>query len=315
MIRQKFTLLLLSLILSFPVLAYAQDIVQPDSISVWDFGGTGTINFSQVSLNNWAAGGQNTVSVLGIATLQANYEKNNNSWNNSLDLTYGLVKLENRRVQKSDDKLEMNFKYGHKASKRWFYTAQLNLKTQLTPTYTESRETLISSFFAPGFVLASLGMDYKPNKNLSVFISPLTGKFTFVQSQFLADRGSFGVEPAIRDIEGKLIPGTGEHLRKEFGGYVNVRYQNEIIKNVKLQSKIDLFSNYLNNPENVDVNFENLINFKVNELISTSFFVHLIYDDDINVPVDRNDDGKNDGKGPRLQFKQTLGIGISYSFK
>ncbi|WP_439880378.1 DUF3078 domain-containing protein [Pontibacter sp. MBLB2868] len=302
-------------LLVFSSTAFAQTDQVPDTTSVWDFGGIGTVNFSQVSLSNWAAGGQNTVSVLGVAGLFANYKHGDNTWNNSLDLTYGLVKLENQRVQKSDDKLELNLKYGHRASEKWFYSAQLNLKTQLTPTYTASRDTLISSFFSPAFVLASLGMDYKPNKKLSVFISPVTGKFTFVQDQTLADRGSFGVEPASTDIEGNIIPGTGEHFRKEFGGYINVRYKEEILQNITLQSKLDLFSNYLRKPGNVDVNWENQLNFKVNKLISAGLFLHMIYDDDINVPIDTNDDNKIDAKGPRLQLKETLGIGISYSFK
>ncbi|RIJ43132.1 DUF3078 domain-containing protein [Pontibacter oryzae] len=303
------------LILSCVALSQAQATQDTTEVKHWDFGGIGTINFSQVSLNNWAAGGQNTVSVLGTANLYSNYNHGNNSWNNSLDLTYGLVKLEGRRVQKSDDKLELNLKYGHRASKRWFYTSQLNLKTQLTPTYTITRDTLRSSFFAPAYVLTSLGMDYKPNDKLSIFISPFTGKFTIVSDQELADRGAFGVEAARKDIEGNIIPGTGQQFRKEFGGYINVRYNNEILKNITLQSKIDLFSNYLRNPENVDLNWENLVNFKVNKTVSASLFVHMIYDDDVNIAVDRNDDGKVDGSGPRLQLKQTLGIGVSYKFK
>lgn len=287
----------------------------PDTTKVWDLGGVGTVNFSQVSLSNWAAGGRNSLSVLGILGLFANYEQGHNTWNNSLDLTYGFVKVEGRRVQKSDDKLEMNLKYGHKASEKWFYTGQFNLKTQLTPTYTITRDTLVSSFFAPAYMLTSIGMDYKPNKKLSVFLSPFTGKFTVVQSQLLADRGAFGVKRAETDIEGNLIPGTGEHFRKEFGGYVNIRYRNEVMKNVILQTKLDLFSNYLRNPQNVDVALENLVNFKVNKFISASLFVHMIYDDDVKVNVDRNDDGKVDGRGPRLQMKQTLGIGLSYNFE
>jgi hypothetical protein len=285
------------------------------AVNLWDFGGIGTVNFSQVSLSNWAAGGQNTVSVLGNANLYANYEQGKSTWNNVLDLTYGLVKLEGKRVQKSDDKLELNLKYGYRASKRWFYTAQMNLKTQLTPTYTITRDTLRSNFFAPASILASLGMDYKPNERLSVFISPFTGKFTIVASQMLADKGAFGVEPARKDAEGNKIPGTGEHLRREFGGYVNVRYKKEVLKNINLQSKLDLFSNYLREPENVDLNWENVVNFKVNKVVSASFFAHMIYDDDIKVDVDRNSDDKTDGRGPRLQLKQTLGIGISYKFK
>jgi hypothetical protein len=310
LLRFTFLSLLLLHLSAFP--AFAQ---QPDTTNIWDFGGTGTVNFSQVSLSNWAAGGQNSLSVLGLANVYGNYKKGKNSWNNSFDLTYGLVKLEGRRMQKSDDRIELNLKYGHRASEHWHYTGQLNLKTQLTPTYDENRDSVVSSFFSPAYILTSLGMDYKPNKKLSVFLSPLTGKFTVVQNQRLADLGAFGVERAERNVEGKPIPGTGENFRKEFGGYINVRYREEILENVTLQSKLDLFSNYLHNPQNVDMAWENHLNLKVNKFISASLFVHMIYDDDIKVDVDRNEDGSTDGRGPRLQLKQTLGIGFSYNFK
>ena len=312
----KYILSILSLLIIYLPAAFGQDKqIQPDTTDIWNFGGTGTVNFNQVSLTNWAAGGQSSVSVLGIVSGFANYARDKNIWENSLDATYGTVKLEGQRVRKSDDKLELNTRYGHRASSRWFYTAQVNLKTQFTPTYTVSRDTLISDFLAPAFILASLGMDYKPNDKFSAFLSPLTGKFTYVRRQELADRGLFGVEAADRDAAGEFIPGTGQRLRKEFGGYVNLRYRNEIMKNVVLLSKLDLFSNYLNNPQNVDVNWENLINFKVNKLIAASLFVHMIYDDDININIPQEETGVPGKSGPRLQVKQTLGIGLSYSFQ
>lgn len=281
----------------------------------WLLGGTGTVNFSQVSLNNWAAGGQNSLSVLGIADLFANYKKGKNTWNNTFVITYGTVKLEDQRLRKSDDKLELNLKYGREASSDWFYTGQLNFRSQLTPTYTENRESMVSDFLAPGFITASLGMDYKPSKRLSVFISPVTGKFTIVRDQVLADQGAFGVEPAQTNFLGEAIPGTGRNFRKEFGGFVNVRFRDEVFENITFESKLDLFSNYLKKPENIDVNWENNFNFKVNKYISASLFVHMIYDDDINIQRDRNRDGELENVGPRLQLKETLGIGLSYKFE
>ena len=295
--------------------ASGQEVAQDTTATnLWDFGGVGTVNFSQVSLNNWAAGGQNSLSALGIANLYANYKKGKNTWNNSLDMTYGNVKLENQRVRKSEDRMELNLKYGRQASSKWFYTGQFNLKTQLTPTYTDTRDSIMSNFLSPAFMLASLGMDYKPNDKLSVFISPVTGKFTLVESQRMADVGAFGVRPAAKDDAGNSIPNTGERLREEFGGFVNVRFKHELVQNVVLQSKLDLFSNYMRNPQNVDLNWENLVSFKVNKFIAASLFVHLVYDDDININVDRNEDGEIDSKGPRLQVKETLGIGLSYKF-
>lgn len=280
----------------------------------WDFGGTGTINFSQVSLSNWAAGGESSLSVLGIANVFGNYKKGKNTWNNTFSVTYGTVKLQDQRIRKSDDRIELNLKYGRQASSDWFYTGQVNFRSQLTPTYTPNRDTVLSNFLAPAFVLASLGMDYKPNDKLSVFISPFTGKFTIVRDQQLADAGAFGVDAAEKDLAGNPIPGTGENFRKEFGGFINVRYKNEILTNVVLQSKLDLFSNYLRNAKNIDLNWENQVDMKINKFLSASLFLHMVYDDDILVNIDQNDDGVTDDRGPRLQVKQSLGIGLSYKF-
>ncbi len=294
--------------------ASAQQPVPADTADIWSLGGLGTINVSQVSLNNWAAGGESSLSVLGVANLYANYKHGRHNWDNALDVTYGTVKLQDQQLRKSDDKLELNAKYGYKASKRWFYSAQLNVKTQLTPTYTETRDSMISGFMSPAFILASLGMDYKPSSKLSVFISPLTSKLTVVTSQLLADKGAFGVDGADKNAAGNLIAGTGSHLREEFGGYVNVRYKEEILQNITLVSKLDLFSNYLKSPQNIDLNWENSVNFKVNKFISANLFVHMIYDDDVNITVPGKGDGKPSTSGPRLQVKQALGIGFSYKF-
>lgn len=310
-------LLLLTVFVSSSCLAQAQE-AENDTIKLkkgWQLGGAGTVNFSQVSLSNWAAGGQNSLSVLGIADAFANYKKGKHTWNNTLTIIYGTVKLEGQQIQKSDDRIDLNLKYGREASRDWFYSAQLNFRSQITPTYTENREDLVSNFLSPAFIVASLGMDYKPSKRLSVFISPITGKFTIVRDQVLADQGSFGVEPAQRNFLGEPIPGTGENFRREFGGFLNVRFKDELFENVTLESKLDLFSNYLKNPENVDVNWENNMNFKVNKYLSASLFVHMIYDDDIDLQIDRNRDGELENIGPKLQFKETLGIGLSYKFE
>lgn len=311
---------LITFLFAFTLLAtplYAQE-AENDTINLsddWQLGGAGTLNFSQVSLSNWAAGGQSSLSVLGLAELFANYSKGKNTWNNSLTLIYGTIKIEDQKLRKSDDKIELNLKYGRRASTEWFYAAQLNFRSQLTPTYTEDRSSMVSNFLSPAFITASLGMDYKPNENLSVFISPVTGKFTLVRDQVLADQGAFGVEPAATNFLGNLIPGTGKNFRKEFGGYVDVRFKDEIVQNVTFESKLGLFSNYLKEPENVDLNWENNFNFKVNKYISASLFVHMIYDDDIELQLDQDKDGTIDNTGPRLQLKETLGIGLSYKFE
>ncbi|QNF31695.1 DUF3078 domain-containing protein [Adhaeribacter swui] len=280
----------------------------------WKFNGTGTLNFNQVSLSNWATGGQSSVSGLSLITLTLNYKDERSSWNNTGNFTYGLSKLNKERLKKSDDQIDFTSKYGRNISKAWYYAAQLNFRSQFTPTLDRETKVLVSRFLAPAFILTSLGIDYKPRENFSVFLSAVTGKVTIVRDQTLADAGAFGVQAARRDTAGAIIPGTGDKFRREFGGYLNARFRTPIMENITFQTQLDLFSNYVRNPQNIDVNWQNTVNMKVNKLISVSVFTHLIYDDDILTEIDSDEDGVIDRKGPRIQFKETLGIGLTYKF-
>jgi DUF3078 family protein len=286
---------------------------QEDTTKLWKTGGILSVNFSQVELSNWAAGGQNSISGNGLVSVFANYAKDNSAWDNTLDLGYGFLKNEGEDQRKSDDKIEFNSKYGIKANEKWFYTALVNFKTQFSEGYNYPNDSIvISNIFAPAYLTYSIGMDYKPSEKLSVYLSPLSGKSTFVKDQDLADAGAFGVEPAVYDTITGLKITDGETVRNElFAGLVKIVYKDEIFKNVSLQSKLELFSNYLENPQNVDVNWENLISLKVNEYISANILIHLIYDDDIDV-YDTNADDIPDA--PKLQFKEVFGLGFSYKF-
>lgn len=286
-----------------------------DSIEGWKKGGIVTLNISQTSLTNWAAGGQNAFSANGLISLFANYKKDKSLWSNSLDIGYGILKQgKDEDFIKTDDKIDLLSKYGRKAAKGWYYAALFNFKTQLTAGYNYPNDSVkISTLFAPAYILGSLGMDYKPSDVFSAYISPLTSKITIVTDQDLANQGAFGVTPAEYDDLNALIS-EGEKVRFELGGYLRLEYRKEIMENITLLTKLDLFSNYLDNPQNIDVGWETLITMKVNQYISASLSTHLIYDDDIDISVDTNDDGITDEIGPRTQFKEVLGIGFSYKF-
>lgn len=279
-----------------------------DAPDGWKKGGIVTLNLAQTSLTNWAAGGQNSLAINGLLSGFANYKKGQTAWDNSIDIGYGLLKQGvNADFIKTDDKFDFLSKYGQQAYKSLYYAALLNFKTQMTigKDYANG-EAKISNLLAPAYLLGAFGMDYKPNAYFSAFVAPITGKFTIVQDQELADAGAFGVEP-------------GENLKSEMGGYIRVIYnrndfKNEILKNVALTSKIDLFSNYLKDPQNIDISWENQIALKVNKYISVTLNTHLIYDNDILIPIDTNDDGIADKNGPRTQFKEILGVGFSYKF-
>ncbi|MBA3704475.1 MAG: DUF3078 domain-containing protein [Bacteroidetes bacterium] len=295
-------------------------ILKTDTIKVWKKGGLGALNFSQSSFTNWAAGGENALSATALLNVFANYKKDKNTWDNTLDLAYGLLQSSHSAVRKNEDKIDFSSKYGRYAFlEHWYYTALVNFKTQFDNGYNYPDDsTVISHFMAPAYVLVALGMDYKTIDNsFSVFISPLTSKTTIVNNQRLADAGAFGVEKARYDSVAGIyvMVEHGNMVRTEFGGYLKMTFKKDIAKNVNFSTKLELFSNYLDRPENIDVNWEILIGMKVNNFLTASISTQMIYDHDIPVPVVRDVNGvQTPGAGPRLQFKEVLAIGISYKF-
>ncbi len=295
----------------------AQDDAAAPTDTTWTKGGTFGLNFSQVYLDNWAAGGESSMSVNGLLSLFANYAKNKSTWDNNLDLAYGMLWQGDAAGIKTDDKIDFASKYGLKASKRWYYSALVNFKSQFVAGYDnpfapDSLRNEISNFMAPAYVLAALGMDYKRGKNFSAFISPITTKMTIVNNQTLADAGAFGVEGAEYDEDGNVVT-KGKLFRQEMGAYLKLMYKADIVKNVALQTKLDLFSNYFNNPQNIDVSWETLISMKINKYLSTTISTSVLYDDDIKIA--RNDDEiTNGGGGPAVQFKEVLAVGLSVKF-
>ncbi len=280
----------------------------------WKTGGIVSVNFTQVSLTNWAAGGDNSISLNGIMSLFANLKKGNSTWDNSLDLGYGLLKQGDDGIRKTDDKIDFTSKYGQKAFNNWYYAGLVNFKSQMTAGYNYPDDsTVISNFLAPGYLLGAIGMDFKPNNTFSLFVSPLTAKMTFVNDKTLADAGAYGVDAATYDDMGVLLT-EGKRLRSEYGGYMRALLNTDLMENIKLQSKLELFSNYTEDPDHIDVNWEVLIALKVNKFVSATISTQLIYDHDVDIAVDRNDDGIMDGTGPRTQFKEVLGIGLTYKF-
>ena len=285
-----------------------------DSLDGWRSGGVVSLNLTQVSLTNWTAGGQNSVSLNGILSVYANLKKGNSTWDNALDLGYGILQQGEGDLMKTDDKIDFTSKYGQKAFKNWYYAGLVNFKSQMTAGYNYPDDsTEISNFLAPAYVLGAIGMDYKPSEVFTLFISPVTMKMTIVNDQDLADVGAFGVDPAEYDDFGTLTK-RGLTSRSEYGGYMRALLKKDIMKNVNLQTKLELFSNYSEEPTHVDVNWEVLIAMKVNKYISATISTQLIYDHDIDIAIDNNGDDIIDAIGPRTQFKEVLGVGLTYKF-
>jgi hypothetical protein len=279
-----------------PVLAVAQDTT--DIKGPWSTKGMSSINFSQVSLTNWSQGGESSYAINALTAFSMDYKREKISWTNSFDAGYGIQKAGEKRAGKTDDHLEIVSRYGYQTSRVWFLSGIVNLKTQFTKGYktTDTDRIMISDFMSPGYIQLSIGMEYKPDDKFFVALSPVGGKITIVANDSLSAVGSFGVDP-------------GKTMRTEFGGAVKVGVNREIMENVTFTSTLDLFSNYFNNPQNIDISWRAMINMKINEFLSANISTHLLYDDDIGYT---DDEGMN--HGPRIQFKELLGVGFSVKF-
>ena len=289
---------------------YAQhlDSVQIDSTSLdslkssdWQLKSLYSLNGTQSSFVNWNAGGRNNISLNASIRASANFNREIWNWSNDLSLAFGGIKyLDDSEVfmyQKTDDKIDLSSKLGVRISKKYLISLNTGFKTQFADGYTYPNDSIaVSKFMAPGYMNLALGTDYVKDANFSVFGSPFAAKTTFVMDDSLSQIGSFGVE-------------KGERIRHEFGAFLKLKWNAELMKNIEMKSKLELFSNYLNNPQNIDVNAELVFVFRVNSLFSATAQWNLIYDDDIQI---RDINGK---VGPRTQFKSVLGIGISYKLE
>ncbi|MCB8963718.1 MAG: DUF3078 domain-containing protein [Bacteroidales bacterium] len=317
----KKKLLLLTVILVSATIAVKSQVTEAeaklktqtkDTLEGWKLGGVIGATVAQTSLTNWAAGGQSSFAVNGVFSTFANYKKGKNAWDNSLDLGYGILNQEDvKYTKKTDDKIDILSKYGREVRKSLYFAGLLNFKTQMTTGYnypTDSTRTKISNLLAPAYLVGALGLDYKPNSHLSVFAAPATAKFTFVNDTMLSNAGAFGID-------------KGDKVKSEFGGYIRFIYSkndftSEMLKNVSFTTKLDLFSNYAEDPQNIVVNWETLIAFKVNKYININISTHLIYDDKVKIGKDSNNNGvieENEIK-PRVQFKELFGAGVSFKF-
>ncbi len=274
--------------------------VKSDSLAGWKTGGVTSLSFTQIAFKDWATGGENSMALNGLFSVFANYKDKNNSWENTLDLGYGILKQKTYKsgYMKTDDRIDFMSKYGRKAFRNFYYTGLINFKSQFSEGYNYPNDsTVVSDFLAPGYFMGAIGLNYQPNSYFSVFVAPVSTKMTIVLNDELSNQGAFGVE-------------SGEKFRAEMGGYSRIAFQkadfkHPLLKNVSLTTKLSLFSNYLDKPQNVDINWETLIAMKVNKYISVSLNTILVYDDDVKI---------NGKKSAGLQLKEILGVGLSYNF-
>ncbi len=276
----------------------------------WKTGGYQSVNFNQGAFTNWAKGGVNSASITILGNAYANYKFNNWTWENNLDMAYGVLKNKGEDLRKNEDKIDFLMKVGRMASPKFSWAGLVRVESQFAEGFNFSDENserpVISRFASPAYLKASFGLDYKPFDKLSIYLSPAAGKWTIVADDSIAAMHLY-------------IPVThdNENFRGEFGALMSATYQNkEIIKNVSLKSTLELFNNFTDlnrsNRKNIDVDWQTMINLKISKYIGANFFTHLLYDNDTKIEYDP--EGKPGTTGPRTQFKELLGIGFSYKF-
>jgi hypothetical protein len=260
----------------------------------WKQGGSYNFNLSQSSLSNWAAGGDNfNMSLNSYFNYFAYFKKPGQSWDNNLDVNLGFVQSTSQGGRKNDDRFDFLSKYGYKIDTigKLYLSGLFNFRSQVFDGYSYSGNNAIftSSFLTPAYLILSAGIDYKPNKELSIFFSPLTSRNTIVLNSKLSALGKYGVEP-------------GKKIYKETGLFVTVNYNNTIAPNIVYRGRVDLFSNYYEKPENINLYMTNFFSFKINKNFTASYSLDLMYDDKIRIfgPLK---------KSPGLQLKSIIGIG------
>jgi hypothetical protein len=286
--------------------------------SFWKKKNRVSMNLNEVAFVNWNAGGINSIAVLTAARIERNYAFRYIQWTNSLDFRFGLNVREGEGVRKTDDALRLSSTFGYRSDtiSKWYTSGKLNFNTQLANGYKyPNAENPISRFMSPGYLFLGVGTSYiDEDKKINLYISPLTQKATFVLDRNLANQGAFGVQKAVLDENGQVLS-AGKNTFMELGFLVTHSWEKEVYENVNMQSRLSLYSDYLNSFGNIDIDWELNFNLKVNQFISANIGTHLIYDDDIKFDQQRAANGTIISEGiPKTQFKQLLGLGVVYEF-
>ena len=299
-------LLLVALLLGFLTANSQNDTIR---LGNWTIMGKASLNFSQSYFSNWSAGGENSLTTIGRYTMTADYLKGKHSFINWLDLSLGYSIIGDDKPMKTDDKIEYIPGYLYELKQHWYFSVMGKFRTQFTKGYDYGVDSsnYISKFMAPGYIDVGPGIMYKPNDWFMINISPATASWIIVNDQGLADMGSFGIDPAVYDTAGNIIT-HAKTVKTMFGAKLLTTISKEVVKNITIGTKLELFSDYLDNPQNIDVNWQVLIGLKVNNWLNIDISTELFYDDDVMIT------DKDGNIGPRVQFKEMLMLSVGFVF-
>ncbi|MEC4004161.1 DUF3078 domain-containing protein [Flavobacterium sp. SUN052] len=308
-----FSFLLLSL-----TSTYSQNIIQTtisDTTSNWKSKNTIGLDLSEISFLNWSAGGNSSISGLAKGNFIRIYKTQNVKWVNELIVRYGVNKQDGVEFRKTDDAFNLNSTFGYKRDtiSNWYHSAKFSFNSQFTNGYAYPNiDNPISKPLAPAYIFLGVGAEYSNKKEkLNFYISPLTMKTTLVLDSYLANQGAFGVIKAEYDLNGELIT-KGKRSKMELGFLFTASNKRDVLKNITMDNKLSLYSDYINKFGNVDVDWQLQFDLIVNQYVKANIGTHLIYDDDIKTK--KIIDGEQVTLGPKVQLKQLLGIGFVYSF-
>lgn len=272
-------------------------------------------DISEVAFINWSAGGTSSISGLFKGKFHRVYNRSNYNWSNELIFKYGLNKQDGIDIRKTEDAIQLNSTFGYRKDtlSNWYHSAKFNFNTQFTNGYAyPNTEKAISKPFAPAYIFMGVGAEnIDKDKKRTFYISPFTFKTTLVLDQRLANQGAFGVAKATYDLDGNLLT-EGETSKMELGFLVTNKYKKEIFKNINLENRLSLYSDYINRFGNIDVDCDFLVELVVNQYVKANIGAHVIYDDDIKSK--REIEGIQVTEGPKTQVRQAIGVGIEYIF-
>lgn len=258
----------------------------------WYFFGQNNLVINQASFSNWNSGGNDNIGVLSKINYNLSYKNGKHYLENILQAGYGWTASTGQSNRKTEDFLNYMMNYGYDLGRYYYVSSGFQLVTQFAPgyNYAETPDPVyadrISKFMAPGYINAGIGFSYNPEENFQIILRPANGKFTVVNDPLLQKAGRYGLEK------------DGQSVRSELGAMMNILYRIKIYKDITLDNQLNFFSNYIEHPERVDIAYNGVLNIKFNKFISTVVSIDLMYDHD---------------QIQRLQRKQTLGIGFSYS--
>lgn len=292
------------------------DTLKKKPVSAWKRTNMVGFDLNEIAFFNWSPGGVSSVSGLLRGKFTRIKRTANTKFSNELLAKYGINKQENTESRKTDDEVKFTSTYGYKAdsTSNWYHSAKFNYNTQFTNGYKyPNKDVAVSKSLAPAYTFFGIGAEYSvPEDKINVYLSPLTMKNTWVLSQRLANQGAFGVEPAIRDsITGNVIK-KGKLSRTEVGILVTTHIKRQVFKNIEMENRLSLYTDYINKFGNIDVDWQLTVDFIVNEYIKANIGLHMVYDDDVKAKEEI--DGKQVTLGPKIQVKQSLGIGFQYKF-